>query len=236
MKIGKSLLILISAFLCFQSYAAENNTLFREEFKNLNNWEPLYFPKIKKHSSYQAIAEQDHTYLKAESNASASALIYKKTFNVYDYPMVRWRWKIDNVYAKARTGVKAGDDYPIRVYVMFQYDSGMAGLSERLMYGAAKALYGHYPPQSTLNYVWASREGDAAISPSPYTGRAMIIALEKGRPKLGKWVDEEVNIIQDYQKAFGRKPPPIAGIAVMNDSDDTKERSTSYLEFIEVFK
>ena len=104
------------------------------------------------------------------------------------------------------------------------------------MYGAAKALYGNYPPQSTLNYVWASREGDAAITPSPYTGRAMMIALEKGRPKLGKWVDEEVNIIQDYQKAFGRKPPPIAGIAVMNDSDDTKERSTSYLEFIEVFK
>jgi hypothetical protein len=236
MKIVKTLVILISVFLCFQSYAARNNILFREEFKNLDNWEPFYFPKIKKHSSYKPIAEGHHTYLKAESDASASALICKKTFNVYNYPRIRWRWKIDNVYVKARTGIKAGDDYPIRVYVNFQYDPGTAGLSERLTYAAAKALYGHYPPHSTLNYVWASREDDAEITPSPYTDRAMIIVLEKGQAKIGKWVDEEADIIQDYQRAFGKKPPPVARIAVMNDSDNTQERSTSYLEFIEVFK
>jgi hypothetical protein len=236
MKLGKFLLILISAFLCIQSYAAENNTLFREEFKNLKNWEPLYFPKIKKHSSYKAISFGDRTYLETSSNASASALIYKKTFNVNDYPRIRWRWKIDNVYVKARIGEKVGDDYPIRVYVIFQYDPNIAGLSDRLMYAVAKSIYGHYPPHNTLNYIWANREDESGIITSPYTDLSMMIVLQKGRGKIGKWIDEEVNIIQDYQKAFGKTPPPVASIAIMNDSDNTGERSTSYLEFIEVFK
>ncbi len=238
MKTCKILLILFAAILaCLSSQAAETGLLFREEFKDLSNWEPLYFPKIKKHSSYYAaISEGGRSSLKAVSDASASAMIYKKTFNVYDYPRIRWRWKVDNVYKKAKAREKSGDDYPLRIYVMFRYDPQAAGLSEKLMYAAYKAVYGQYPPQSTLNYVWASREDEAGIITSPYTDRARIIILEKGRDKVGQWVDEKVNVLENYRKAFGKSPPAIAGIAVMNDSDNTKERSVSYVDFIEVFK
>ena len=34
--------------------AGEHKILFREDFNDLTNWEPLYFPKIEKHSSYKA--------------------------------------------------------------------------------------------------------------------------------------------------------------------------------------
>jgi len=236
MKIFQILLILVIVFSCISPHAADSHVLFREEFKNLNNWEPLYFPKIKKHSSYEVISEGGRSYLKAGSDASASALIYKKTFNVYDYPRIRWRWKANNVYKKARAREKSGDDYPIRIYVMFRYYPDTANFSEKLMYAAAKALYGKYPPYSTLNYVWASREDESGLITSPYTDRSKIIVLEKGREKVGQWIDEEVNILKDYREAFGKDPPPTAGIAIMNDSDNTGERSVSYLEFIEVFK
>jgi len=236
MKIFQILLILVIVFSCISPHAADSHVLFREEFKNLNNWEPLYFPKIKKHSSYEVISEGGRSYLKAGSDASASALIYKKTFNVYHYPRIRWRWKANNVYKKARAREKSGDDYPIRIYVMFRYYPDTANFSEKLMYAAAKALYGKYPPYSTLNYVWASREDESGLITSPYTDRSKIIVLEKGREKVGQWIDEEVNILKDYREAFGKDPPPTAGIAIMNDSDNTGERSVSYLEFIEVFK
>ena len=50
------------------------------------------------------------------------------------------------------------------------------------------------------------------------------------------WQDEEINILQDYRSAFGKEPPSIASIAIMNDSDNTGQQSVSYIDFIEVFR
>jgi len=54
--------------------------------------------------------------------------------------------------------------------------------------------------------------------------------------KANTWVDEEVNILDDYNKAFGKSPPSTASIAIMNDSDNTGEDSVSYIDFIEVYR
>ena len=231
---ARILLILLSLLYISSSFVVGQTIFLREDFKNLNNWEPVHFPKIKKHSAYEAISENGKTYLKAASDASASGLVYKKTFNIYDHPRLRWRWRVDHVYDKGNTREKSGDDYPLRIYVMFQYDSAKAGLPDRVFYGSAKVLYGQYPPHSTLNYVWASREEEEGIITSPYTDRAKIIILQKGKKKLSMWVEESVTILEDYQKAFGQSPPNMASIAIMNDSDNTGGKSVSYIDFIEV--
>jgi len=63
-----------------------------------------------------------------------------------------------------------------------------------------------------------------------------LIALEKGKEKVGMWQEEKVNILWDYRAAFGADPPASASIAIMNDPDNTGQASASYLNFIEVFK
>jgi hypothetical protein len=228
-----ALLVVILLLSCNFAWA-DQKILFREDFRDLRNWEPLYFPKIERHTTYTTVSEGGRTYLKAQSQASASALVFKKTFDPYTTPRIRWRWKVDNVYQKWSGKEKSGDDYPIRIYVMFQYDPEQAGLSERLMYGAAKTLYGKYPPHSTLNYVWASGTNADDMIVSPFTDKARMIALEKGPARVGQWVDETAGIIDDYRKAFGKDPPKTASIAIMNDSDNTGEAAVSYVEFIEV--
>jgi hypothetical protein len=215
---------------------AEENVLFREDFHDLENWRPLFFPKIPKHTIYTEETEGDRHYLRAESRASASALVYKKEFNVYDYPLIRWRWKVHNVYRNWDGRTKRGDDYPIRVYILFRYDPDRASFVDKVKYSAAKLIYGEYPPYSTLNYVWASKPDSESVITSPYTGQAKLILLEKGEENVGKWVVEEVNVIEDYQKAFGVKPPATASLAIMNDSDNTGESAVSYLDFIEVYR
>ena len=236
MKIVKVVLVLLIFMSASLAAAAEKQILFREDFRSLDNWEPLFFPKIKKHSTYTIESVGKRSYLKAESQASASAIVYKKMFNVFEYPRARWRWRVDNVHTQGNPRDQAGDDYPIRVYVMFQYDPQKAEFTEKVSYGIAKTLYGKYPPHSTMNYVWTGHEIPERIITSPYTDKAKMIILEQGRNKLGMWVDETVNILEDYRKAFGKDPPATAGIAVMNDSDNTGESAVSYLEYIEVFK
>lgn len=214
--------------------ASDPKIKIKEPFQNLDQWKPLFFPKIKEHSRYTVETQDGISYLKAESNGSASALLFKNEFNVYDYPRLRWRWKVDNVYQKGDAWTKEGDDYPLRIYVIFKYDPEKASGWERLKYGAAKTVYGEYPPHSSLNYVWSSKAHPETIIPNPYSDKAMMILLQKGQANVGKWIDQEVHILEDYRKAFKNDPPPIAGLAIMNDSDNTGEKSTSYVQLIEV--
>lgn len=222
-------LLLLPGGLCA---ATAGRVALHEEFANLTNWEPVTFPKIARHSTYEVRQTGIETYLVAHSSGSASAIRHIREFDVYRYPVVKWRWKVDNVYAKGNVLEKTGDDYPLRIYIMFKYDPAGASFGEQVQYGLAKIVYGAYPPHSSLNYIWASREEEEGIHQSPYTDRARLLIRRAGPAEAGKWVEEEVNILDDYRRAFGSEPPATASIAVMNDSDNTGESSTSYLDYI----
>ena len=231
-------LICTLAFLvtALPAAADDHAVLFREDFSTLDNWNPFTFPKIKSHSTYTIERANGGHLLRAESKASASAIVYKDAFTVLEHPKVKWRWKVRNVYAKGDARSKEGDDYPLRVYVMFEYDPEKAGAMERVKYGIAKSLYGEYPPHSSLSYVWASKDDPETFVVSPYTDKAVMVLLEKGPAKAGAWVDEEIDILADYRKAFKAEPPARARIAIMNDSDNTGESAVSWVEYIEVYK
>jgi len=229
-------LTVLAFLLSISAWGQAKTVLFREDFNDLEHWRPLYFPKIKEHSTYTIMKEKDSSFLRTESNASASGLIFKKEFNVFDYPKVRWRWKVENVYQKGNAEEKSGDDYPIRIYVIFKYDPETASFGQRLKYRLAKTIYGEYPPHSSLSYVWANRKHQQRIIPNPYASEARMIVMEAGTEKAGQWVEEEVDIIEDYRNAFGTIPPGTASVAIMNDSDNTGERSISYVDYIEVYK
>jgi len=228
-------LILLCIAAASQGYSEEGKFLVREDFDDLNNWKPLYFPKIEEHTSYTIETNGSESYLKAESNASASAVLYKKEFNIYQYSRLRWRWKVENVYTHGDAKTKSGDDYPLRIYIVFKYDPEKAGFMEKLNYTAAKLIYGEYPPDSSLNYIWASREHKEILISNAYTDKSKMVLLQQGDANVGKWLINEVNVVEDYKKAFGEKPPPIASIAIMNDSDNTGEKSISYLDYIELY-
>jgi hypothetical protein len=218
------------------AHAAEGDVLLREEFTSLDAWRPLTFPKIPRHSTYSIAMDpaQSEFWLKAESDKSASGIVWKKQYDVYEHPLLRWRWRVENVYAKGDATKKSGDDYPIRIYVMFQYDPGSASTGKRFKYGFARAVYGEYPPDSGLNYVWESRESPAEFVVSPYTESMMMFLREKGDAKVGQWVEEEADVLADYRKAFGKDPPRTASLAVMNDSDNTGEKAVSFIDWVEI--
>lgn len=216
--------------------ALDSTPVIRENFENLNDWKPLRFDKTKKDTVYSAGVDDGVTCLKAESESSASAILCNKEFDVYQYPVVKWKWKVSNVYKKGDIRKKESSDSPARLYVMFKYDPEKAGFFTRIKYSLAKKIYGQYPPDSALCYVWESRSHKDRIIQSPSYGQIKYIVLEAGDEQVGKWRDEEVDILKDYKKAFGKLPPRIAGISFMNNSDNTEESSTSWLTSLEVLQ
>ncbi len=138
--------------------------------------------------------------------------MYRNDFNVYDYPLVQWRWKVENVYQKGDATIKSGDDYPIRIYIIFRFDPEKSPIIDRVKYEAVRLVYGDYPPDSSLNYIWSSKEHPEKILTSTYTDKAQMVLMDKGDTDVGKWVTHEINILEDYQEAFGHEPPTIASL------------------------
>ncbi len=227
------LLILISAYAA--ASGSGRNFFLNEQFASLADWKPFYFPEIKEHSRYAVIRENGASWLQTSSLASASAIVYQQSFDVYRFSHLKWRWRVDNIYKKGNAEKKSGDDYPIRIYVMFEYNPQSAGFFEKIKYNTARLLYGSYPPHSSLNYIWANRKQPQRIMDNPYTDRTRMIIMEAGRKNLGKWREYEVDILNDYRQAFGEEPPARARIAIMNDSDNTGEAGKSQVDYIQVY-
>lgn len=191
-------------------------------------WKPLIFKKIKFHTSYFLVKDDDKLVIKAISKASASGLIRKVRVDPEQYPIIKWQWKAANILRNGDVTKKNGDDYPARLYILFEYDPTTLGFIEKAKFVVTKLIYGEYPPTSVINYIWANKTPVETIVSSPYTDRSKIIVVESGKETLNTWIDEERNIFDDYVAAFGVNPPMISGIAIMTDSDNTRESATAF--------
>jgi hypothetical protein len=190
-------------------------------------WTPLIFKKIPQQTKYEVVRDGATVVIKAMSDASASGLTKAVKVDPREYPIVRWRWKVDNLLQQSDVHRKDGDDYPARIYITFEYDPDRVALSRKLKYKAGRVLFGDIPI-AALNYIWESKTPMGTIIENAYTDFAQMIVVETGAAKVGEWVDEERNIYEDYKSAFGGEPPMISGVAIMTGTDNTKERATAY--------
>lgn len=198
-------------------------------------WEPLEFQKIKNHTQYKIENEKDNYFIKAISNKSASGLYKEVKIDLKKYPILTWKWKVENIIKKGDAHKKSGDDYAARVYITFEYDPDKVNVWEKIKFSIAKKHYGKYPPIGAINYIWANKLTLNSYIDNSYTSRAKMIAVESGIEKIGTWVAEKRNVYQDYKKLFGNQPSLISGIAIMTDTDNTEESAVAYYDDI-VFK
>lgn len=195
---------------------------------DMPNWQPLTFDKIPRHSQYELIDDDGSTVLAAVSENAASGLTRKIEIDPQQFPIIKWRWRVNNIIENGDVRKKSGDDYAARIYITFKYQREKAGAFERAKMAAAKAIYGEYPPVAALNYIWANRAPQNSITSNAYTKRVKMIAVQSGNENARKWHNETRNILKDYQAAFGKSPPPISGIAIMTDTDNTKSKAHAY--------
>ena len=134
-------------------------------------WNPLTFEKIPEQTQYELVKDGGQVVVKATSHQSSSGLSRKIMINPMDYPVVEWRWKVQNILEGGDVTKKSGDDYPARLYITFEYDSSKVGFFEKVKYETIKLVYGQYPPIGAINYIWESNSPIGTVIPNPYTDR-----------------------------------------------------------------
>jgi len=192
-----------------------------------DGWKPLTFPKVPKHTAYSLVKDGSAVVVKAASHASASGLTKVVRIDPKEYPIVRWRWKVENLLKAADIATKEGDDYPARLYVTFEYDPDKVSFGKKVKYKAGKLIFGDIPI-AAINYIWDAKSPQGLFVDNAYTDFAKMVVVRSGSQGVGAWMEEERNIYEDYQKAFGGEPPLINGVAIMSDTDNTKESAVAY--------
>jgi hypothetical protein len=200
-----------------------------------SNWKSFAFKRIGKHTSYTLVKDNGIVVVKASSNRSASGLIRKIKIDLKKYPLISWRWKISKIYSKGDITQKKGDDYPARIYIIFENDVKQSTFFKKAKEQAYRLLYGEYPPSGAINYIWASNAPEGTIASNPYAIQSKMIVVQSGENRINTWIAEDQNVYEDYKKIFGSEPPMIAAIGIMTDTDDTKESALSFYGDI-VFK
>lgn len=191
-------------------------------------WEPMTFSKIKNHTRYDLVSDAGLVVVRATSSAASSGLVRKIRIDPRRHPVLRWQWKVMDTYEKGDVTRKEGDDYPARIYIMFEYDPKRIGFFEKAKYAAARLFYGEYPPTGAIAYIWASKAKKGIVVSNPYTDRVKMIVVESGKGSVGTWVEERRNVYDDYRNAFGQEPPFIGGVAIMTDTDNTGDSGTAF--------
>jgi hypothetical protein len=84
-------------------------------------------------------------------------------------------------------------------------------------------------PIGAINYIWATATPVGAVMDNAFAGDFVkMIAVQSGPGAVGRWVEEERNVYDDYTRAFGTEPPQVEGVAIMTDTDNTGESATAW--------
>jgi hypothetical protein len=190
-------------------------------------WAPLTFRSIDRATRYTIVVDDGGAVVEAVADGSASGLTHRLDVDVQDAGWLRWTWKALRLPERGDTRAKHTDDAAARVYVMFRASPDRLPWPQRLRHEAAQRLYGEAPPHASLMYVWDTRAPVGASFVNPWTDRVRTIVVESGSGKLGQWVAYERDLLADYRAAFAEEPPPVSGVAIMTDADNTRGSATA---------
>ena len=143
-----------------------------------------------------------------------------------------WQWRVDQLVDAADLRTRAGDDTALKVCVFFDEPMAQVPFVERQMLRIARARSDEGLPSATVCYVWDNTLPVGTTLPNAYTRRMRYLVLESGADHLHQWRSERRDVAADFMRLFGdenREPPPIVGVAIGADADNTHGRSLAHV-------
>lgn len=201
-----------------------------------DGWRVLGVSRANPPTRYTMADDNGVTVVRADAAASVSALSRTVRVNLAEYPVLRWRWKVANILKSSDIRSKDGDDYPARVYVMFDYPLAKLPFAERTKLRLARTFYDPDLPAATLCYVWDGKAPAGTIVPSSYTNLMRMIVVESGAARVNRWLAVERDVAADFKAAFGDEAPPVSAVAIATDTDNTGETATAFYGDISFYK
>jgi hypothetical protein len=201
------LLVTLLSFSCSawaDEQLATNKGLSLENFEQ---YQPPSFPaqwqvrgdEEQARMIYHVVEENGNRFLHAHTDKQGVQIGLTRPFQAKEFPLLRWRWRVEQLPPGADERAVKTNDSAAAVYVIFD---------SKIMPRAIK-------------YVWSSTLPTGTRMDSPVYWRAKVVVLQSGPAGTEEWRQETVNLYQDYKDLFGTEPGEVQGVAILTDSDAT---------------
>ena len=151
-------------------------------------------------SIYVVQEEGGLRFLHAHSQDQGIQAARQQVWDLNRYPVLAWSWRPVE-YPKGADEKDGKNDSALAVYFMVEYSSVRG--------------------PKAVKYIW-SEVVPVGTRLSSNMGLTQVRVLRSGTQQRGQWVEERVNVRDDWLAYFEEKNvPKPAGVAVLTDSDDT---------------
>jgi Protein of unknown function (DUF3047) len=153
--------------------------------------------------AYKVAEEPGLRFLHAAVRGLGVQAAKQHEWNLAAYPVLAWSWRPVEFPKGGDERESKTNDSALAVYMLVPY-SNVRG-------------------PKAVKYVW-SEKVPVGTHLTSNMGLTQVRVLRSGTPgKKGEWVEERVNVRDDFTKYFEvTETPKPAGIAVLTDSDDTE--------------
>ncbi len=162
-----------------------------------------------------SFAEKDGVRaLRLATRASASMLFRHVDVDMAAYPVLTWRWYIEQpIVSSADEHTREGDDHPARLFLAFATASGES---------------------RRMEIIWGNklRAGDYK-----YIGGFPHYVADGGDDRIGSWRTETVDLRPVYRHIWpDGAPARLVDIALFCDSDETRSSSVAYVADVRLIR
>lgn len=154
--------------------------------------------------------DPEHDCIRAEARGTASGLVRQLEAADQAGLLLRWQWRAEAPLVPGTDAPekrRGGDDFLARVYVIHK---------------------GRFFWQTrAVNYVWSREQAVGTVWPNPFTGNAIMVAVQSGEDGLGEWRSFERDVRADFRRYHDIDISQVAAVAVMTDADNTQGQASA---------
>jgi Protein of unknown function (DUF3047) len=197
------------------------------------NWREVRFPG-KVATNYTVVQHSGQEWLRADAKSSASMLRQKIDPGLGPFSRIRFSLVVEQAPMNADVAKSDKEDAPVRVILAFDGDRSEFSARESALSELSHLMTGEPLPYATLMYVWCPQREVGSVVHNPRIDRIrkLVVANPIGGQKQHLI---ERDFRADYERAFGRAPGRLIGIAIMTDSDNTQGQARALYGPIEIW-
>jgi hypothetical protein len=151
--------------------------------------------------------------LRLATDSSASVLLRFVDVNLERYPLLVWRWLIeDPIETDENELTRAGDDHPARLFISF-----------RNVANETRAM----------EVIWGNK---LRAGEYKYIGGFPHYVANGGSENVDQWIDEEISLLDIYREIWPEDDaaPYIDEIGLFADSDETNDDSVAWFAYVQL--
>lgn len=167
----------------------------------LAEWDkPVHFGT----GNWKVVDDAENQAIKLRTESSSFALEKSITVDLKQTPYLEWEWKVTVPPAGGDFSSPDTDDQAAQLLVVFPKT--------------------FFERRKVISYIWdpTAPKGTIAAAAGPIYLNVKAIVVESGAGRIGNWLIEKRNVVEDYRALFGEMPERAVAIRMQINSQHTK--------------